>query len=148
MEAKFAKFRELAERGGDVERGRVAAAGCQACHLMGAAGGAIGPNLSGVAAMGTEAILRNILTPNAAMKAGYRTYRVEMSNGDAIEGFFVKEDSDAVVVRIPGADERRVDRKDISKTSWLARSLMPEGILEAMTAEQVSDLFAYLKTLK
>ena len=31
---------------------------------------------------------------------------------------------------------------------FLRRSLMPEGLLDAFTPEQVSDLFAYLKSLK
>ncbi|MSU53059.1 MAG: hypothetical protein EXS41_06650 [Opitutaceae bacterium] len=37
---------------------------------------------------------------------------------------------------------------EIRQTSYLNRSLMPEGLLEAMPPEQVSDLFAYLKSLR
>jgi hypothetical protein len=32
--------------------------------------------------------------------------------------------------------------------SYLRRSLMPEGLLESLPPESVSDLFAYLKALK
>jgi hypothetical protein len=35
--------------------------------------------LSGAGASGTEALLRNVLTPNAAMEAGYRIFRVELA---------------------------------------------------------------------
>jgi hypothetical protein len=70
-----------------------------ACHQIGSAGGQIGPNLSGAGAMGLEAVLRNILTPNAAMEPGYRIYRVEMKNGDLIDAFFVSEDKDATIIR-------------------------------------------------
>ena len=145
---KFSKYRALAEKPGDATKGKTTAALCQACHLMGPTGGNIGPNLSGVGAMGTEAILRNILTPNAAMENGYRIYRVEMKNGDLVEAFFVSEDKDAVIVRVPGAADRRIAKSEIARTQYLRRSLMPEGLLDALPPEQVSDLFAFLKTLK
>jgi putative heme-binding domain-containing protein len=148
LDGKYAKNRALAEKPGDVTRGKVAAALCQACHLMGPTGGNIGPNLSGVGAMGTEAILRNLLQPNAAMENGYRIYRMEMKNGDLIDALFVSEDKDSVIIRLPGSEDRRIAKKDVRETKYLRRSLMPEGLLDTMTGEQVSDLFAYLKTLK
>ena len=98
LDADFAKYRALAEKPGDPERGKLTATMCTACHLIGTAGGQIGPNLSGVGAMGTEAILRNILTPNAAMESAYRIYRVEQKDGTVLDAFFVSEDKDAVVI--------------------------------------------------
>jgi putative membrane-bound dehydrogenase-like protein len=148
LDAKFAKYGALAAHAGDAARGKQVAAICQACHLFGTTGGNIGPNLSGVGAMGTEAILRNILTPNAAMESAYRIYRVEQRDGTVLDAFFVSEDKDAVVVRSPGAEDRRIAKKDIVKTQFIRRSLMPEGLLDAMTPEQVSDLFAFLKTMR
>ncbi len=148
LDADFAKYSSLAEKPGDLERGKVAAAICRACHLMGTEGGQIGPNLSGVGAMGTEAILRNILTPNAAMESAYRIFRVEQKDGTVLDAFFVNEDKDAVVIRLPGAADQRIPRANIRETKFLRRSLMPEGLLAAMTPEQVSDLFTYLKSLK
>jgi putative membrane-bound dehydrogenase-like protein len=148
LDAKYAKFRSLAEKPGDAVRGKAAALVCSACHVFGTTGGNIGPNLSGVGAMGTEAILRNLLQPNAAMEAGYRIYRVELKNGDVLDAMFVSEDKDALVVRMPGADDRRIPKGEVRSAKFLRRSLMPEGLLDAMTPEQVSDLFAYLMTLK
>ncbi len=104
--------------------------------------------LSGVGAMGTEAILRNILTPNAAMENGYRIFRVEKTDGSIVEAFFVSEDKNAVVIRLPGAADQRLERKDIRSTKYLRRSLMPEGLLDTMTDPQATDLFAYLLSLK
>ncbi len=148
LDAKYAKFRHLAEKPGDAAKGKLSAALCTACHLMGPTGGNIGPNLSGVGAMGTESILRNILQPNAAMENGYRIYRVELKSGDLVDALFVSEDKDAVVVRAPGAEDRRIPKGEIRDAKYLRRSLMPEGLLDACTPEQVSDLFAYLRTLK
>ena len=148
VDAKFARLQALAQAPGDPERGKTLAAVCTACHLINGQGGNIGPNLSGAGAMGTEAIIRNLVTPNAAMEAGYRIYRVELKSGDLVEGFFVSEDDRAVVIRAPGAEDRRIAKKDVERATFLRRSLMPEGLLDGMQPQDISDLFAYLKTLK
>jgi putative heme-binding domain-containing protein len=148
LDAKYANHRALANQPGDLVRGKVVAAICQSCHLMGATGGNIGPNLSGVGAMGTEAILRNILQPNAAMENGYRIFRVELKNGDILDALFVSKDKDAVIVRLPGAEDRRIAKAEIRSSKYLRRSLMPEGLLDGLPPQDVSDLFAFLKSLK
>jgi putative membrane-bound dehydrogenase-like protein len=147
LDAKFAKLTALAPKG-NAANGKTLSALCMACHQIGAAGGQIGPNLSGAGAMGLEAVLRNILTPNAAMEPGYRIYRVEMKNGDLIDAFFVSEDKQAIVIRQPGFPDRRLDQKDIRSTKFIRRSLMPEGLLDALPDQSTADLLAYLMTLK
>ncbi len=148
LDEKFAKYRALAQKPGEPARGKLVTAVCQACHLFKGQGASIGPDLSGVGAMGDEAILRNIITPNAAMENGYRIYRMEMKSGDLLEAFYVSEDKDAVVIRQPGVPDRRVPKSDIRSAKYLRRSLMPEGLLDTMTPAQVSDLFAYLRTMR
>ncbi|WP_395752197.1 PVC-type heme-binding CxxCH protein [Prosthecobacter sp.] len=147
LDAKFERFTALAPKG-NAANGKALSALCMACHQIGNAGGQIGPNLSGAGAMGLEAVLRNILTPNAAMEPGYRIYRVEMKNGDLIDAFFVSEDKNATVIRQPGLPDRRLDKKEIRSTKFIRRSLMPEGLLDALQDQQVADLLAYLMTLK
>jgi len=148
LDAKYTRFRELAAKPGDIAKGKELAALCRACHLIGTDGGNIGPNLSGIGAMGTEGILRNILQPNAAMENGYRIYRVEMKNGDITDALFVSEDKDAIIVRMPGAPDRRIPTSDVAGAKYLRRSLMPEGLLDNMSDGQARDLLSYLLSLK
>jgi putative membrane-bound dehydrogenase-like protein len=148
LDAKFAKYTALAAQPGNVEHGKTTALICQACHLFGTTGGKIGPNLSGVGAMGIEAILRSILTPNAAMESAYRIYRVEQRDGSVLDTFFVNENPESVTVRLPGSDDRRIAKKEIVRANFLRRSLMPDGLLDGLNDEQTRDLFAYLLSLK
>ena len=147
LDTQFTKLTALAAKG-DPAAGKPYAALCLACHQIGNAGGQIGPNLSGAGAMGLEAILRNILTPNAAMEPGYRIYRVELKNGDLIDAFFVSEDKNAIVIRQPGAPDRRLPKADVTRTQFIRRSLMPEGLLTPLPDQTTADLLAYLMTLK
>ena len=148
LEAKTARFTALAAKGGDAAKGKALAALCQACHMINGQGGLIGPNLSGAGAMGMEAVIRNIIDPNAAIEAAYRIFRLETRTGEVIEAFYVSEDATAFVIRQPGGPDRRVPKAEVRSTKYLRRSLMPEGLLDGFDDGQIADLFAYLATLK
>ena len=149
QDEKFTRFRALANTRGNPESGKqLFTAVCLACHQFAGQGGAIAPALDGVGNTGVEALLRNILTPSAAMESAYRTFRVVLTDGSVREGFLVEESADSLVLRTPGAEDRRIPRTEIRTTSYLRRSLMPEGLLEGLPPEQVSDLFAHLKSLR
>jgi putative heme-binding domain-containing protein len=147
--AKFAQFRTLAEKPGDAARGKeLFTALCLACHQQGGKGGQIAPPLDGVSHSGVEALLRNILTPNAAMEGGYRKFRVETKDNELLEGMLVSQDTTAIVLRQPNVPDTRIPRANVRKAEFTNLSVMPEGLLEAMQPAQVSDLFAFLKALK
>jgi putative heme-binding domain-containing protein len=147
--AKFAHFRELAQQQGDPAKGRVLfMATCGICHSVGGQGGQIGPVLNGAGASGIETLLRSILTPNAAMEAGYRTFRVELKDGDTLDGFFVSKTPEALILRQPNAEDRRIPLSEVKSADFTRTSLMPEGLLDNINEQDVKDLFAFLKTLK
>ncbi len=148
LDKQFAHLSELGHKKGDVAKGKVLSAICKACHTIGTEGAQIGPNLSGAGAMGLEGVLRNILTPNAAMESGYRIFRVELKSGDIVDALFVSEDKQAYVVRQPGVQDRRIAKKDVRSTRYIRRSLMPEGLLDGLNDDQATDLIGYLMTLK
>lgn len=148
MDEKFAKFSTLGKQQGDAAKGKVLATVCLGCHQINGTGAQIGPNLSGIGAMGLEAILRNLLTPNAAMEAGYRVYQVVLKDGTVKEGFLASQDAQAIVLRLPGVDDQRVAKASISSAHFLKRSLMPEGLIDAFPPEMVTDLLTYLQSVK
>ena len=138
-----------AEKSGDMAKGKaVFTAVCLGCHSVGGQGGQIGPVLNGAGALGVEALLRNILTPNAAMEPGYRVFRVELKDGDVLDGIRVSEDKDAIVLRRQNVEDTRIPQANVRRAAFTKMSMMPEGLLDALKQEDVADLFAYLKTLK
>jgi len=146
---RFVKYRALARQPGREDIGKeLFSSLCTPCHRRGDRGGQIGPPLDGIGHKDVDALLRNLLTPNAAIEGGYRKYRVLTRTGRLLEGLLVSEDGDAVVLRQPDRNDFRVPRADILRAGYTATSVMPEGLLEALEPQQVVDLFAYLRSLK
>ncbi|HEY6229569.1 MAG TPA: c-type cytochrome, partial [Verrucomicrobiae bacterium] len=142
-------YDKLAQKSGDLDHGKtIFGQTCATCHTVASQGGQIGPVLNGAGAMGTEALLRAVLTPNAAMEAGYRTFRVELKDGDVLDGFLVSQDNEAIVLRQPNAQDRRIPQDDVRRARFTKISMMPEGLLDSLPEKDATDLLAYLKTLK
>lgn len=148
LDARFAKYRALAAGPGDAARGRALFPLCAACHPLRGEGGQIGPPLDGLGLQGTETLLRHLLTPNAAMEPGYRTFQIETTAGEVIAGFFVAQNDTATTVRLVAGGERTVSAVQIRRAQFLPQSLMPEGLLEGLDDTQARDLLAYLLSLR
>ena len=147
--AKFAKFRAMTEKPGDPVAGRATfQATCMICHQVKGEGMQIGPDLSGIGAMGVQGILRNVLDPNAQLESGYYRHDVSLTDGSLVSGFLVEETKDSITIRPVGADPKVIPRASISSHAISKRSLMPEGLIEGFNEKQVADLFSYLMTLK
>ena len=149
LAAKFERIRALAAKPGDPEAGKqLFQATCMICHQARGQGTAIGPDLSGAGAMGTESLLRNILTPNAQLESGYYRHDVTLNDGSLLSGFLASGSKDMLVLRQIGANERAIPKNQVKDHIVSKRSLMPEGLLDGLSDQQVSDLFSYLGTLK
>lgn len=149
IEAKFARYRTLATRPGDLARGReVFTLACAGCHALQGAGGQIGPALDGAGAHGIEALLRNVLLPDAAMEAGYRRFRVETADGEVTEGLLAAQDAESVTLRQQNAEDQRFARATLRRAGFVRGSVMPSGLLEALEDEDARALLTFLLTLQ
>jgi len=147
--ALFAKYRQLAEQPGDAAAGQVRfTKTCLVCHQHRGTGGKLGPALDGIGLTGTESLLRNILTPSAAMEGGYRTYQVLTYSGQVIQGMLVSQDEHAVILRQPEIADKRILKSDIERAGFTSLSVMPLRLLDDLQPQDVSDLFAHLRSLK
>ncbi len=145
---RFGRFRALAGAPGDAARGEALfAQNCGSCHQVGGVGKDIGPVLDGVAAKGREGLLRSILTPNAGVESGYRTLVVRTAGGQLLTGFLASEEPDAILLRRQDRPDLRIPRSDIETLRFDSVSVMPEGLLDELDPQQVSDLFSYLRGL-
>ena len=82
------------------------------------------------------------------MEAGYRIFRVELKDDEVMDGILISQNKDAIVLRRPNTEDTRLAMKTVRRAEFTNRSMMPEGLLEGLQPGEVTDLFAYLQTLK
>ncbi len=146
--AAFARVRTLARAEGDRQRGReLFGEHCLGCHRVADEGADIGPVLDGAGAKGVEGLLRSIVTPNAGVEQGYRTLVIETLAGELLEGFLASEDEDSILLRRKDRADLNLSRADVLSMRFDSLSLMPEGLLDSLEPQQITDLFRYLRDL-
>ena len=124
------------------------AASCVTCHKLNNVGEVIGPDLTQLDPKTTPAdILRSILLPSEKIDPKYQTYLFETESGKVVTGLVLEEKGDSVkVIENPLAKSEPVVLKkaDISERVKSPNSLMPKGLLDKLSREEVLDLVAYI----
>lgn len=138
---------------GDAPRGATVfkEAQCTRCHRVGAAGPAVGPDLTYVARRFTPRdMLESILLPSQVVADNYRNVEVLTTDGRVIIGRPVMSgDYRAEKVRIATDPLRpsvvvELDKQEIELHQVATTSPMPAGLLDSLTREEIADLLAYL----
>ncbi|MFG0263822.1 MAG: PVC-type heme-binding CxxCH protein [Rhodopirellula sp. JB055] len=142
------QYAEVAERfsTADVVHGRqLFVQHCSNCHRMEGVGHPVGPDISDSRTKTAEALLVAVLNPDAAIDASFTRYQILTVDGEVVSGLLHKEDSESVTLLEAGNQQRRVNRADIETFRAVDASLMPSGMEQTLSVDQMSDLIAYLK---
>jgi putative heme-binding domain-containing protein len=145
---RMAKYKALLTpaylRAADTSRGRlVFSRTCASCHRLFDQGGAIGPELTGSQRANLDYVLENLLDPSAIVPFDYRVTIVEMKDGRFLTGI-IKQENDLTLTVQTQNDAVIIPKKEIESRSISPLSLMPDGLLDKMTDEELRDLVAYL----
>jgi putative heme-binding domain-containing protein len=122
---------------------------CVACHKLGGVGTEVGPDLTKLdpKQQSPVEILRDVLEPSFRINEKFQSYSFEMKSGKSITGLIVKETPTEVEVLVnPLAKEKPVVLKvsDIDERKKSPTSIMPKGLLDKLTHEEILDLVAYV----
>jgi putative heme-binding domain-containing protein len=132
---------------GDPYRGkRLYSESCGRCHVLFDQGGLVGPNLTGYQRDQLTPLLINVLAPSLEVREGFQAMAVLTTDGKLITGFVERESPSQLVMRSIDGQTHIIDREEIESLKPQAASLMPEGLLDNLTPEQLCDLFAYLRS--
>jgi putative membrane-bound dehydrogenase-like protein len=135
---------------GDVRRGQdvfnSSKAACATCHAIGYIGGKIGPDLTKIGQVRSERdLLEAVLFPSASFARGYEPVVVRTLTGEVQAGLLRSDQPDGVVLVTGDGQERRISRGTIADMQPGAVSLMPAGLDQLLTRQELADLVAFLK---
>ena len=144
---------ELISRSGSAARGaevfRRETVGCMSCHQVNGKGIDFGPNLSEIGTkLGKDALYEAILDPSAGIAFGYEGWEIELKNGDEISGMIVSETEDELAIKVSGGVVTRHPKSVIVRRRKTPLSIMPAGLQQTMSTQDLVDLVEYLSSLK
>jgi putative heme-binding domain-containing protein len=139
--------------GGNAERGRVLfhskKAACAGCHTVAGQGGKVGPDLTTIGKIRQPRDLVEALAfPSATIARGFRTYIIVTDAGKIHTGIISRETSSEIVLRTAELAEIRIPRGSIEALRESPTSIMPQGLDKTLSAEELRDLLAYLRSRK
>ena len=131
---------------GDPVKGKATATRCVMCHQIDGNGPSYGPPLKGwVSRQGPEMAARAIVDPSAEIAHGFDGTAIELKDGKYIDGL-VRSNGDPVVVTSTGGVTQLVPKDRIKGMRDMGRSLMLGADQLGLTAQDVADVVAWLKT--
>lgn len=133
---------------GDLERGKkvFAKASCAQCH---GGSSSVGPDLAGVAGRFSRAdLFTAMLQPSRDVADRYRTTLVESKDGKTYQGLVIYDAVDSLILHTREGATVRLLGGDIAERRQVDVSPMPSGLLEALSDEEIADLYAFLRAKK
>lgn len=123
--------------------------GCLACHTISADEPPKGPFLGGIGTRYSRAELtESILKPNAKIAQGFETQKFATFAGLQHEGFVVREAGDEVELRNAAGEVTVLPKTEIEERGKAETSVMPTGLADTLTVDDLASLLAYLESLK
>ena len=116
---------------------------CGNCHMLFDEGGNVGPNLTGAGRAETDYLILNVMDPSAVVPEAWRLTQVITADGRVLAGAVAASDDRTLTLRTTSG-EIQIDREEIDEVITRNESVMPEGLWNGLTDEQVRDLVAYL----
>jgi len=122
---------------------------CGTCHQVNGKGINFGPNLSEIGnKLSKEALYAAILHPSAGINFGYEAYLIKTVSDNIYSGYIESEDASTLTLRMPGGFSQPIPKEQIASMEEMSQSLMPEGLHQTMTEQELIDLVDYLTQLK
>jgi putative membrane-bound dehydrogenase-like protein len=139
------KYRDALKRRGDASRGAlVYKRECAACHKLNGQGHDVGPNLATIRHRSAEEILIHVLDPNREVSPDFLDYLVRLADGRTATGIIAGETDAGLTLRRAEGQQETILRREIEEITSSGKSLMPEGVEQKVTVEEMGDLVRFL----
>lgn len=120
---------------------------CANCHKLFGEGGKIGPDITGAQRTNLDYLLENLIDPSASVAKDYQMEKLVTTSGRIITGLVVEESGAALTIQTVN-EKVIIPLKEIDVRGKSELSMMPDGLLEKLTSEQIRDLIAYLSGIE
>ena len=125
-----------------------AVASCVACHKMEGVGNSFGADLAQLdPKLKFDEVFKDVIEPSSKINEKFQTWTIETVDGKKFTGLIVEETKEVVkLVENPLVKAEPIVIKvgDIDNRKKSMVSVMPKGLLDKLTKEEILDLLAYV----
>lgn len=116
---------------------------CGKCHRLFGAGETLGPELTGAQRDNLSYWLQNVVAPSAEVNTEFRLSLIQMSDGRTLSGVVTQKTPTSFVL-VSQEQSQLIKQEDVEEIKALSQSLMPDGLLDALSDSDKQALFKYL----
>lgn len=133
----------------DVGRKMFGQGSCFKCHRIGGEGGTVGPDLTSVSGRFNDTtLLESLIEPSKVISDQYEATTFVLESGKSITGRIINLNGDNYLVSENMLDPGRltaINRREVEELHPSKTSMMPAGLIDTMTEDEILDLLAYLR---
>jgi putative heme-binding domain-containing protein len=118
---------------------------CVQCHRIADLGVNVAPDISDSRVKKPEQLLADILDPNRAIDNNYFSYSIVDTDGGVHTGVISAETATSITLRQPEGKELTLLRRNIEELKSSGVSLMPVGLEQKITVQEMADLISFIK---
>jgi putative heme-binding domain-containing protein len=117
--------------------------------MAGREGKDFGPKLTEIGSKyAKDGLLRAIVDPSEGISFGYEWREIKMKDGSVMSGIITSKTETDIDLKFPGGTTQHIKTSEVGSIKEIKASLMPEGLYQNMSNEDVANLLEYLSSLK
>lgn len=117
---------------------------CSNCHWIFGEGSKTGPDLQTLPRADTNYLVKAFVAPNAIIGFDYQAHQILTADGAVLVGLILEEDDRSLKIQT-ATETVTISKSEIEERRASSVSVMPEGLLQKLSQDEVRDLFAYLQ---
>jgi putative heme-binding domain-containing protein len=122
---------------------------CAVCHQVNKEGFDFGPNLTEIGSKyPKDGLLKQIVYPSAGISFNSEGWELKLKDGSTLTGIIASKTETDIDLKLPGGARQPIKTSDVKSIKQLKVSMMPEGLHENMSTQDMANLLAYLESLK
>jgi putative heme-binding domain-containing protein len=147
---KAPTINELAALKGDATKGKTVFMNtCSVCHMVATEGKDFGPKLTEIGSKyAKDGLLNAIVHPSDGISFGYEGWEIKMKDGSSLSGIIASKTETETDIKFPGGAKQQIKTSDVVSKREMKESMMPEGLYQNMSNQDLADLLEFLASLK
>ncbi len=121
-------------------------AACFTCHTLRGEGHAFGPDLGNLTQRDRASVWQDLIQPSATLNPDHLGSVITLRDGAQMSGIVRAGAGGTVSLALPGGARMQWPDDQVARIEPLPASLMPEGLMEKLSAREQEDLLTYLLT--